>query len=732
MSHGLFDRGLSVRGLRKLVPSDRRTVRQLWCEIWMNMTVAPGWTVEVVFADDGAWVMDLYTNTTGGDQLEKTPENSRTFVGPPGCTTLAELADPEDVGRPTHFLSFAWDMAFVDLVDALESGVASDAYIWMDLVSGTGIYHRPGSYESNTEFCFAIADAYQSCGHVLQACAEWNKPDRLKRVWLQAEVATAVAEKVPISLVMPPTQRALMADELRDHGPDIILRLVSEMETDLASLRGNASDVASLQAVIQSCWSSVGGREQMNVKLAEVTRLSYAKAISQELESRWATGVDADVLDLAHQLGRLWASANDLNEAEMGFRRVLKELRSLRPDEHPKAARADWTTAELVKLLRRTGRTEDAHEAECAISETSELAVSWDGISVEFVRRFVEGHSEAVNFLSTDAMVERIIKPASARRLLFEPVPAGRSLIEMAHDCFKGKPKYFVSHAWRQTFSVANREWRGGLAQALLHHAYTHGLDVASTHVWLDVFCVNQHLWSPHGGLLAFAFEPLRNAMLDCDEVLMFFETWDDPAPLSRVWCLDELRNALLLGKEVRVIMPPQALKSFRKQAEKDEQATRNDIARVVGRIDIEQASATFRGDRLYVLELVEKMLGANSLNEFCREIVRQALLQAAGLRDEGQSDQRWASLFTGLLEKAADCRSRQEIPQAIEIKRAVAMMRRRLSTSGSEEFVRGTDILREALQMARLYYGPQTQICEDMESQEFRGEDIVRKRQRI
>ena len=59
-------------------------------------------------------------------------------------------------------------------------------------------------------------------------------------------------------------------------------------------------------------------------------------------------------------------------------------------------------------------------------------------------------------------------------------------------------------------------------------------------------------------------------------------------------------------------------------------------------------------------------------------------------------------------------------------------MMRRRLSTSGSEEFVRGTDILREALQMARLYYGPQTQICEDMESQEFRGEDIVRKRQRI
>ena len=157
-----------------------------------------------------------------------------------------------------------------------------------------------------------------------------------------------------------------------------------------------------------------------------------------------------------------------------------------------------------------------------------------------------------------------------------------------------------MSHAWRQTFSVSNVKWRGGLAQALVHAVPEAAR--ASTFFWMDIFCVNQHLKSRYGGLLAFAFDPLRNAILRCEKVMMFFETWDDPAPLSRVWCLNELRIALLLGKEVEVIMPPQALASFRVAAEENKQGVLADIERVVSRIAIEHASATFRADRSAVL----------------------------------------------------------------------------------------------------------------------------------
>jgi len=35
-------------------------------------------------------------------------------------------------------------------------------------------------------------------------------------------------------------------------------------------------------------------------------------------------------------------------------------------------------------------------------------------------------------------------------------------------------------------------------------------------------------------------------------------------ATLSRVWCLEELRVAMLMGKKVRIAMPKEAMKSFR------------------------------------------------------------------------------------------------------------------------------------------------------------------------
>ena len=91
------------------------------------------------------------------------------------------------------------------------------------------------------------------------------------------------------------------------------------------------------------------------------------------------------------------------------------------------------------------------------------------------------------------------------------------------------------------------------------------------------------------GGLLAFAFDPLRNAMIDCDKLLLFLEVFDDPAPLGRVWCLDELRIALLLGKEVEIIMPPQAMRSLKRRVSQEDgkSSVMDDIDRVVTRIDV-------------------------------------------------------------------------------------------------------------------------------------------------
>lgn len=119
----------------------------------------------------------------------------------------------------------------------------------------------------------------------------------------------------------------------------------------------------------------------------------------------------------------------------------------------------------------------------------------------------------------------------------------GQAFIETVNDQWKGPPTYFLSHAWRQTFRVSGCEWRGGAVQSMLQSARCRQCKNAAepaaamscpgcaatreeTYVWFGIFCVIQHLWSPYGGLQAFAFEPLRNAIVTSQRVEMFLETW--------------------------------------------------------------------------------------------------------------------------------------------------------------------------------------------------------------
>ena len=72
-------------------------------------------------------------------------------------------------------------------------------------------------------------------------------------------------------------------------------------------------------------------------------------------------------------------------------------------------------------------------------------------------------------------------------------------------------------------------------------------------------------------------------------------------------------------------------MRAFKERAEQDPVATIEAVKRVCGRVSIEHASATHEQDRLYVLDKVASTLNFELLNEVCREIIRNALLEAAG-----------------------------------------------------------------------------------------------------
>lgn len=238
--------------------------------------------------------------------------------------------------------------------------------------------------------------------------------------------------------------------------------------------------------------------------------------------------------------------------------------------------------------------------------------------------------------------------------------------------------------------------FQGGLVQAILDA--TPAEERKTTFVWIDLFCVNQHLVSPFGGLLAFAFDLLRNAIIECDHVMMFLESWDDPGPLSRVWCLEEIRTALLLGKEVRICMPQRQADAFRKMGTRE--TIIREIDRVVSRIDIQHAAASIARDRDFVLGVVEESVGFEALNCFCKEIVRAALMKAGGVNDTDSTSPSLAleGLFKHLLAIGDDFTQKrcaasaqqlrwQDILREIEIRRAVAVMRLRLDSTQAKRY---------------------------------------------
>lgn len=228
-----------------------------------------------------------------------------------------------------------------------------------------------------------------------------------------------------------------------------------------------------------------------------------------------------------------------------------------------------------------------------------------------------------------------------------------------------------------------------------------------------DVLSVNQHQTA-----LAFAFDPLRNAIVECDHLKVFMENFDDPAPLSRVWCLDELRVALLLGKRVEICMPAQARDSFRESAARDPAAAIETIKRVCERVDIRHACATREHDRVNVLKQVEETLTFDFLNEVCREIIRDALLSAGQLpADDPERSKRWAGIFQPML-LTADA-PETPVPKQIEIKRAVAMMQRWTFPPGSPEYQAGRELLAKVQQLARRFYGEKSQLLSDIVRQD-------------
>ena len=496
-------RGLSLQGLRIVAEqADGRSAAELWKEDWMRECAPPGWAAECIISDD-RWVCDRLTCVATGDVWEKTAAAFNGCNAPAGCRAVID-ARPElaaHIGRATHFVTYPWFMQFCDIVAAAARAVdgSEAAVFFVDRLCVP--YHNAPDVQAEIKLCGEVIAATE----LVQVIKTWNDSKRMNSLWMMFEWCGAVAHGRDVTIVPPESQLREMTEILTQKGPDAILEIVFAAEIAPSAARtgdvhGNKTeDTAGYDDVLRNAVDAfverVGGLRTMNMELADQNRQAYARAIDQEFERRWAAAEISEdratrlleTCDLGHQLACLWALTSNLSRAEALFVAVIARLNEItasdgtptKPaDKHAagKVARLDLTSAELVKLLKQNKRTEEAHTVQRQASPLGTLPVSWMGVSVEFLELFVEEHMSQIEFLSTvspqmlffkivfrcisraenrclsfvtqsqDAVVERIIKPSTFSKLLFDPEPKGVALIETVHESHRGEPNFFLTH----------------------------------------------------------------------------------------------------------------------------------------------------------------------------------------------------------------------------------------------------------------------------------------------
>ena len=574
--HTGLNYGISVEGFRTLLAERppicaAESVKKWWHLHWAHMTLPPNYIMETD-ASGGEDVprIHTYTNLTTGEKTDTCPDGTRRMT-----EVLMEGDRKQHVNTATHFLSYPYTAPFGDLIDMVEIAVekyervfnkVAYIYMWVD---------HPGLNMSSPQAW--ISNVYKSIeqmeGGLLCANTNWTEPNHLQRSWMLYEAYVTVAVGRPLALALNVEESRKLADHLREHGAETILNIVSQLEAvpekaaSVVPLDTNKILIPEMRRLARATFPNADNpNHKMSLALANATRKSYAEAadrvyridIANTAAMQNNLSFAAKTIDLGHQIALLHDITGNLSRAEEIYLEILPfipfdvvfanipiDLQDCRTERHKeirnhhKVAARDKTVAELASVLRQQHK-HDAADAAIKHWLQSELPLSFRGVSVTFLENFVQEHNQDLNWLSTNACVERLIKPKTKGQALIELTP---------HDCIGPKNAkddhfIFVSHAWLQNFHISGNEWKGGLIQAIVDNTLEHLK--AKTYVWLDLFSINQHQTT-----MAFGFDPLRNVIKEVNEVNINLQTWDDSLPLTRVWCLEEMHNAILFGKEV-------------------------------------------------------------------------------------------------------------------------------------------------------------------------------------
>ena len=115
--------------------------------------------------------------------------------------------------------------------------------------------------------------------------------------------------------------------------------------------------------------------------------------------------------------------------------------------------------------------------------------------------------------------------------------------------------------------------------------------------------------------------ENLRASVRAPNRVLLAMDSWRDPAPLTRVWCLLEIFTAMEQGVEMVMCLDGAEQRALFQHLVQNQA----EVQRALEAVDAERADATVRADRDMIFELIRGGAGFAQFNHVIRDALRHS-----------------------------------------------------------------------------------------------------------
>ena len=156
----------------------------------------------------------------------------------------------------------------------------------------------------------------------------------------------------------------------------------------------------------------------------------------------------------------------------------------------------------------------------------------------------------------------------------------------------------FISHAWEYQFlDVLN---------ALKHH-FSDEPDII---IWFDLFSNNQHK-APE---LPYEWwtTVFKTAIADFGRTVMVVDSWKNPKPYTRAWCVFEVYCTVKADSTFEIAMTAEERDDFLKETLANPQDT---IDTIKGGIDAEKSTTSVPTDKEHIFEVIRNEVGFSKIN---------------------------------------------------------------------------------------------------------------------